>query len=67
MATEIQKRANRANSLKSTGPTSDAGKADVRLNAVRHGLLSSAPIMAGRDEKQINELGRPTPSGPKPH
>ena len=50
MATELQKRANRANSLKSTGPTSSQGKAAARLNATRHGLLSSAPVMAGEDE-----------------
>lgn len=49
MATELQKRANRANALKSTGPQTDAGKAVVRLNATRHGLLSSAPVIAGED------------------
>lgn len=49
MATELQKRANRANALKSTGPKTEAGKAAVRLNAVRHGLLSSAPVVAGED------------------
>ncbi len=57
MATEFQISANRVNSLKSTGPTSDAGKVAVRLNAVRHGLLSSAPVMAGEDENEYNQLG----------
>lgn len=56
MATELQKRANRSNALKSTGPTSDAGKVAVRLNATRHGLLSNAPIMAGEDEGEFNAL-----------
>ncbi len=56
MATELQKRANRANSLKSTGPTSDAGKIAVRLNATRHGLLSKAPIMAGESFEEYNAL-----------
>ena len=56
MATELQKRANRSNALKSTGPTSDAGKVAVRLNATRHGLLSSAPIMAGESEEEFNAL-----------
>lgn len=56
MATELQKRANRANSLKSTGPTSNEGKAVVRLNAVRHGLLSNAPIMAGEDAGEFDAL-----------
>jgi hypothetical protein len=56
MATEIQKRANRANSLKSTGPQTDAGKAVVRLNATRHGLLSSAPVMAGEDADEYAQF-----------
>jgi len=56
MATELQKRANRANSLKSIGPTSEAGKMAVRLNATRHGLLSKAPIMAGESEEEYNAL-----------
>jgi hypothetical protein len=56
MATELQKRANRANSLKSTGPISDAGKVAVRLNATRHGLLSKAPIMAGESEEEYGAL-----------
>jgi len=56
MATELQKRANRANALKSTGPTSDAGKIAVRLNATRHGLLSKAPIMAGESEEEYGAL-----------
>ncbi len=56
MATELQKRANRANSLKSTGPQTDAGKAVVRLNAVRHGLLSRAPVMAGESGDEYTAL-----------
>lgn len=50
MATQLQQRANRANSLKSTGPKTDEGRAAVRLNATRHGLLSHAPVVAGEDE-----------------
>jgi hypothetical protein len=57
MATELQIRANRANALKSTGAKSEAGKTAVRLNAVRHGLLSRAAVMAGEDEGEYNELG----------
>ncbi|HEX8915923.1 MAG TPA: hypothetical protein VF796_26485 [Humisphaera sp.] len=37
--------ANRRNALKSTGPTSAAGKARVAVNAVRHGLLSWRPVL----------------------
>ena len=40
MATERQIAANRRNAEKSTGPRTDAGKAAVSSNAVRHGLRS---------------------------
>ncbi len=66
MATEIQKRANRENALKSTGPTSDAGKAVVRLNATRHGLLSSAPVMAGEDASEYDAFCAQMESDLKP-
>jgi hypothetical protein len=36
--TEAVLAANRANSLKSTGPVTDAGKAYVRMNALKHGI-----------------------------
>jgi hypothetical protein len=38
------------------GPTSNAGKAVVRLNAVRHGLLSRAPVMAGESADEYAAL-----------
>jgi hypothetical protein len=56
MTTELQVRANRANALKSTGPKTEAGRAAVRLNAVRHGLLSSAPVVAGEDAGEHSAL-----------
>ena len=37
MATAAQFAANRANSLKSTGPRTEAGKQRSSLNALRHG------------------------------
>jgi len=40
MATEKQIAANRKNSERSTGPKSDEGKAQSRLNATKHGLAS---------------------------
>jgi hypothetical protein len=41
--------ANRRNSLKSTGPKTDAGKQTSRCNAVRHGLTSETVIGALED------------------
>ena len=42
--------ANRRNSLKSTGPTTDAGKQRSRRNAVRHGLTAETVIANLEDE-----------------
>ena len=45
---ERKLRANRENAKKSTGPKTQGGKAVVRLNAVKHGILASeAVIKAG--------------------
>src|SRR5579864_9119635 len=41
--------ANRRNSLKSTGPKTDAGKRTSRCNAVRHGLTAETVIGALED------------------
>jgi len=49
--------ANRRNALKSTGPKTPEGKAAVRLNAVRHGLLSQDVLLSGEDEAALKELG----------
>ena len=40
MTSEKKGEANRRNALKSTGSKTSEGKAAVRLNALRHGLLS---------------------------
>ena len=52
--------ANRRNALKSTGPTSAAGKARASANAVRHGLLSWRPVLphAERPEDWDAHLAR---------
>jgi hypothetical protein len=51
MASERQIAANRANSRKSAGPKSRAGKARARQNADRHGLAARTPVDANWIEK----------------
>jgi hypothetical protein len=48
--------ANRRNALKSTGPNTPEGKAAVRLNALRHGLLTQQILLPGEDEDVLREL-----------
>jgi hypothetical protein len=48
--------ANRRNALKSTGPKTPAGKAAVRHNSLRHGLLSKDILLPGEDEEALREL-----------
>jgi len=49
MTSSKQIEANRRNSLKSTGPKTDAGKRSSRCNAVRHGLTAETVIGALED------------------
>lgn len=44
--TEALVEANRANSLKCTGPVTDVGKVNARLNAVKHGIESLVGCLA---------------------
>ncbi len=44
MASQAQIAANRANALKSTGPTSEQGKRRIASNALKHGLYSDTRI-----------------------
>jgi hypothetical protein len=48
--------ANRQNALKSTGPKTPEGKAAVRHNSLRHGLLSEDIVLPGEDEEALREL-----------
>jgi hypothetical protein len=57
MTSEKQAQANRRNALKSTGPKTPEGKATVRHNALRHGLLSRDVLLPGEDEDALMELG----------
>ncbi len=56
MTSEKQVRANRRNALKSTGPKTPDGKAVVRRNATKHGLLSQDVLLLGEDEQALKEL-----------
>ena len=57
MTSDKQVRANRQNALKSTGPKTSEGKAAVRQNALKHGLLSQEVLLPGEDEAALKELG----------
>ncbi len=48
--------ANRQNSLKSTGPRTEQGKAVVSRNAVKHGILSIHFLLDGEDAEQFQCL-----------
>src|SRR5262249_11813564 len=56
MTSERQKAANRANARHSTGPKTPAGKAVVRLNACRHGLLARDVVLPGEDADAFEDL-----------
>ena len=58
MTTEKKKESNRRNARKSTGPRSEAGKAVVSRNALRHGLLSRHLIIEGESQEEFSELLR---------
>jgi len=56
MASPKQREANRANARKSTGPTSQAGKARSRLNSRKHGLTATKLVIAGENPDDFDEL-----------
>jgi hypothetical protein len=56
MASEKQDKANRQNAKKSTGPKTPQGKAAVRFNAAKHGLLSEETLLPGEDGAALEEL-----------
>lgn len=58
MATERQIRANRANSLKSTGPRSKAGKAASAQNSLVHGLTAAHIVLDWEDPVAFETLRR---------
>ena len=58
MTTKKQTEANRNNAALSTGPITAVGKRAISLNALRHGLLSAAPVLPDEDEGDYAELLR---------
>ncbi|MCX6907776.1 MAG: hypothetical protein NTY01_07010, partial [Verrucomicrobia bacterium] len=44
--------ANRNNSLKSTGPKTAEGKANAKMNAAKHGILSNEAVVQGMHYKE---------------
>jgi hypothetical protein len=56
MTSERQKAANRANARHSTGPKTPEGKAAVRLNACRHGLLARDVVLPGENADAFDDL-----------
>ncbi len=56
MATDKQTEANRLNAQKSTGPRTAAGKQRSRLNALKHGLRASMPVLPGEDPEELENL-----------
>jgi len=57
MTSEGKAEANRRNAQKSTGPKTPEGKRAVRLNALRHGLLSKEVLLPGEDRETLGDLG----------
>ena len=55
MTSEARIAANRANSLKSTGPTTTAGRERSRRNGLKHGLTGQGVVMP---EQDADEVGR---------
>src|ERR1700730_10123123 len=57
MSSTAQILANRENSLKSTGPSSESGKLASSKNAISHGLSSTGdPVLPHEDRNQFNAL-----------
>src|ERR1700680_2010368 len=56
MATPRQIEANRRNAQKSTGPRSEAGKAAVSMNSLRHGLRARSVVLPGESQEEFQQL-----------
>ncbi len=60
MTETVSKRveSNRRNAQKSTGPRTQVGKEKVRLNAIKHGLTASIPLLPGEDAEAFKARGQ---------
>jgi hypothetical protein len=56
VTSERKKAANRANALHSTGPKTPEGKAVVRFNTFRHGLLAQDVVLPGEEADAFEDL-----------
>ena len=54
MSTQAQRKANRQNAKKSTGPRTPEGKARSSQNALKHGLLARDAVMADEDPAEYD-------------
>jgi hypothetical protein len=55
---EAQIRANQANSARSTGPRTSAGKSRSRENSLKHGLTGDGIVMPAEDAAEVDRLYR---------
>ena len=67
MATERQLEANRANSVRSTGPKSPLGKARSSTNACKHGLTAQTVVIGDEDPAQFDSLRKALEEEFEPH
>ncbi len=55
---EARLAANRRNAQKSTGPRSDEGKAQSRLNALKHGMTAKVVVLPTEDAEEFERRRR---------
>ncbi len=56
MTTQKQIAANRRNSRRSTGPKTRTGKAESKMNAMKHGLLAADLVVRGEDPAEFTRV-----------
>ncbi|MGA2705320.1 MAG: hypothetical protein ABSH35_30075 [Isosphaeraceae bacterium] len=68
MATAAQIEANRRNARKSTGPTTERGKARAKLNAITHGMTAWTimPVLPQEDPKELEDKTQQAITAMKP-